>query len=156
MQPNDVFELEKAVAQLKADITILENTVQNLKDSDDRFEITLSKASDDIIALKLSINDRFNSMNNDILSVKQKVETSSFQIEELTKDFQEMKSSVQKVSNNSLLEMTSDLGAKQLIAIFLLLASFVTTPGLLADYFNSDDKTDTKIDTLIELLENGA
>ena len=161
---SEYLELEKAVAQLKADITVLENAVDVLKDKDDDLLFTINKATADILDLRLGLNDKFNTINNEVISLTSSIDRVKEYVDNLNDCVRRMEanidnkidgvtSKVENVSQNPLLSFTADFGIKKFILIITLLLSLLTSPTFVNELLEEANPSDTKLDKLIELLE---
>lgn len=153
---NNILDLERAIANIKADITVLERTVETLKEKDGNIEERISTSQSDIMQMKLSLNTDFNRVNQDIQLVKRDVANLNKDVTSLASCSHAIEEKVDGISNNGLLSFTSDLDLKKTLTIIFLLVSLITSPSLVSQWlFNSEGtEAEVKLDKLIELLED--
>ena len=155
---NHVLELERAIANLKANITVLENNVAALKEKNNHHDVTIAQANTAIMELRLGINDRFNEFNSEVIGMQSDLNRVKEDIDHLSDCVHSIETKVDKVHSNSLLEFTSELDIKKLVGIFILIASLISSPTIVNEFLeeSSNNNTTERIDRLIELLESDA
>lgn len=151
---SELYELEKAVAQLKADINFLEQTVETLKNNDGKLTDSVGNVTREMMELKISINNKFNNLYLDISRVTSDMSQIRTDFTKLGQGVERVESNVSKVSKNSLLEFTSDLDLKKTISLILIILSLVSSPSLITSWLSSSETPSSdKLDILIELLQ---
>ena len=153
---NNILELERAIANIKADITVLERTVDTLRKKDENIEEKVTTSASDIMQMKLSLNTDFNRVNQDVQLLKRDVSNLNKDVTSLASCTHTIEEKVDGISNNGLLSFTSDLDLKKTLTIIFLLVSLLTSPSLVSQWLlNSEGSdSDVKLDKLIELLED--
>ncbi len=163
--PSEYLEIEVAIANLRADMTVLESGIQALKERDIELFSSLSKANTSLMDMKLAINDRFNVVNNEVSNLDGMVIRMQKELDNISASIVDLEtkmgdkiecldSKLDKVSNNSLLEFTSEFDLKKSVGLILLLLSLLTSPGIVTSWLTGGSQvSDQKIDTLIELLQ---
>ena len=162
---DQILQLETSIANIKADITVLERALENLKHRDAEISEkvqtshkNISNINQDIYKLKLT-------HDTDITNFKQNLSTLEIEVSEVKEDMANLTKSINKIDskletvassikNNVLLDFTSELDLKKLILIIATVISLVSSPSLLSLAWEQAAPNESeKIDIIIELLK---
>ena len=150
-----IVDIERQLAALKADVTILENTVNSLKEVDISISRKVDASENSLVEIKMGLTSDFSKVNTDIHKVRQELIGLTKEVSVITTHVESMEEKVSSISHNSLLEFTSEMDFKKILTIIVVIISIVTSPSVVGSFLEPGDKTSSeRLDKLIELLED--
>lgn len=148
----DLLELQRSLSNIHAEITILKNNYELMKENHAKLELDVHESNKEIIDIRMEINGKFNTIDGDINSIKKDIVTMNKDVQKLTGDVHIIDQKLDRLSSNNLLSFFAELDFKKSFTLILILASLLSSPTLLGKLLNPEPQAD-KLDQLIELLQ---
>ncbi len=150
---NQLLDLERAVAKLKADVSIIENSIDHLKSKDTSIENKLDTSRNDLVEMKMNMHSDIGKVSQDVEFVKRDLSALYQDVSSLTSCTHIIEEKVDAISNNGFLSFTSDMDLKKTVTLIAVLISILTSPSLITSFFDDSQESDVRIEKLIQLLE---
>ena len=151
MNEHTELQVQTAIANIKANILILEKSLETLKDKDEEITDTVRKSQDSIIQMKLDYSQEFQSIHHNLANIDK-------DFNEVQKDIMKLSTCVdnleKSLSSNNLLSFTSELDIKKVLVILSILLTLISSPGIVTQWLTANSGSGEKLDKLIELLES--
>lgn len=161
MMNDKILALEKSIANIKANITIIETGLNGLKEKESelscRLDISnqdITNINKDIYKIKVDYSKELERLSSDLVSLEKEVISLKEQMDVISITVSKINNKLERLETNSLLAFTSELTFKKVVIIISFLVSIAGSPSAASFVWDTLGPNEAdKLELIIKLLE---